>query len=199
MNAEAQETPPRKLTAKQQAFVNEYIVDLNATQAAIRAGYSQDTAGSIATENLSKPAIAAAIQEALDLRAERTRITADRVLVEVAKLGFSNIKNLFTEGGQLRNLSTLPDEVAASIQSVEVVTKRVEGGEDHEVEYVHKIKMADKKASLELLGKHLKLFADRTELTGADGKDLVPVMNETEIARRIAFALQQGANAQEKP
>lgn len=194
---EAQETPPRKLTAKQQMFVNEYIVDLNATQAAIRAGYSQDTAQVIGSENLQKPLVAGAIQEALDLRSDRTRITADRVLVEVAKLGFSNIKSIFTESGQLRNLSSLPDEVAAAIQSVEVVTKRVEGGEDHEVEYVHKIKMADKKASLELLGKHLKLFADRTELTGADGKDLIPEMNETEIARRIAFALQQGANAQE--
>jgi phage terminase small subunit len=196
---EAQETSPKKLTAKQRAFVNEYIVDLHATNAALRAGYSSDSAYSIGSENLTKPEIADAIQEALDLRSERTRITADRVLVEVAKLGFSNIKSIFTEGGQLRNLNSLPDEVAAAIQSVEVVTKRVEGGEDHEVEYVHKIKMADKKASLELLGKHLKLFADRTELTGADGKDLIPEMSDTEIARTLAFLLAKGANAQEKP
>jgi phage terminase small subunit len=182
-----------KLTAKQQAFVNEYIIDLNATQSAIRAGYSQDTAQVIGSENLAKPLVAEAIQAALDLRSERTRITADRVLVEVAKLGFSNIKNLFTEGGQLRNLSTLSDEVAASIQSVEVVTKRVEGSEDHEVEYVHKIKMADKKASLELLGKHLKLFADRTEVTGADGKDLIPETPLIDVARKIAFLLTAGA------
>lgn len=198
MSVEAQETSPKRLTAKQQAFVNEYIVDLNATQAAIRAGYSQDTAQVIGSENLSKPLVSDAIQVALDLRSDRTRITADRVLVEVAKLGFSNIKNLFTEGGQLRNLSTLPDDIAASIQSVEVVTKRVDGGEDNEVEYVHKIKMADKKASLELLGKHLKLFADRTELTGADGKDLIPATSDVEVARTLAFLLAKGANAQEK-
>ena len=190
---------PSRLTAKQQAFVNEYIVDLNGTQAAIRAGYSEDTAGAIGSENLQKPDIAEAIQVALDLRAERTRITADRVLVEVAKLGFSNVKDLFTEGGQLKNLSTLPDEVAAAIQSVEVVTKRVEGGEDHEVEYVHKIKMADKKSSLELLGKHLKLFADRTEHTGADGKDLIPAETPlTEVARRLAFLLTAGAKDTEQ-
>ena len=197
MSIEAQETSPRKLTAKQQTFINEYIVDLNGTQAAIRAGYSEDTAKVIASENLTKPDIAEAIQVALDMRSDRTRITADRVLVEVAKLGFSNIKNLFTEGGQLRNLSTLPDDVAASIQSIEVVTKRVDGGDDNEVEYVHKIKMADKKASLELLGKHLKLFADRTELTGADGKDLIPDLSDTEVARTLAFLLAKGANAQE--
>lgn len=199
MDSGAQETSPKRLTAKQQAFVNEYIIDLNATQAAIRAGYSEDTAGAIGHENLNKPEISDAVQVGMDLRADRTRITADRVLVEVAKLGFSNIKNLFTEGGRLRNLNTLPDEVAASIQSVEVVTKRVEGGEDHEVEYVHKIKMADKKASLELLGKHLKLFADRTELTGADGKDLIPATSDIEVARTLAFLLAKGANAQEKP
>lgn len=188
-----------KLTAKQQAFVNEYIVDLNATQAAIRAGYSEDTAGKIGSENLQKPDVADAIQVALDLRSERTRITADRVLVEVAKLGFSNIKDLFTEGGQLKNLSSLPDEISAAVQSVEVVTKRVEGGKDHEVEYVHKIKMADKKASLELLGKHLKLFADRTEVTGADGKDLIPESPPiTEIARRLAFLLTAGAKETEQ-
>lgn len=195
MNEEAQETGAkvRKLTAKQQTFVNEYIVDLNATQAAIRAGYSEETASSIGSENLGKPEISDAIQVALDLRADRTRITADRVLVEVAKLGFANIKDIFTSGGQLKNLSALPDEVAAAIQSVEVVTRRVAGGEDNEVEYVHKIKMADKKASLELLGKHLKLFADRTEVTGADGAPLITEVNETELARRIAFALQSGA------
>lgn len=198
MSTEAQETSPKKLTAKQQAFVNEYIVDLNATQAAIRAGYSEDTAYSIASENLTKPEIAGAIQVAMELRADRTRITADRVLVEVAKLGFSNIKDIFTATGQLKNLSALPDEVTAAIQSVEVVTKRVDGGEDHEVEYVHKIKMADKKASLELLGKHLKLFADRTELTGADGKDLIPEMSDTEVARTLAFLLAKGANVQEQ-
>lgn len=183
-----------KLTAKQRSFVNEYIVDLNATQAAIRAGYSEDTAGAIGHENLNKPEIADALQEALDLRAERTRITADRVLVEVAKLGFANIKDIFTATGQLKNLSTLPDEVAAAIQSVEVVTRRSQGGEDHEVEYVHKIKMADKKSSLELLGKHLKLFADRTEITGADGKDLIPESPPIEeVARRLAFLLTAGA------
>jgi phage terminase small subunit len=186
-----------KLTAKQQAFVNEYTVDLNATQAAIRAGYSEDTAQVIGSENLSKPLVSEAIQVALDLRAERTRITADRVLVEVAKLGFSNIKDIFTESGQLKNLSSIPDELAAAIQSVEVVTRKVSGSEANEVEYVHKIKMADKKASLELLGKHLKLFADRTEITGADGKDLIPETPLTEVARRLAFLLTAGAKSQE--
>ena len=68
------------LTAKQQRFVEEYLVDLNATQAAIRAGYSEETAGSIGHENLMKPEIAAAIVAAQAERSNRTAITADKVL-----------------------------------------------------------------------------------------------------------------------
>ncbi|MNM44922.1 Terminase small subunit [compost metagenome] len=68
------------LTAKQKLFVQEYLIDLNATQAAIRAGYSERTARKIGQENLTKPDIQAAIQEAQNQRAERTEITADMVL-----------------------------------------------------------------------------------------------------------------------
>jgi len=168
--SEVAEATPKKLTAKQRAFINEYVIDLNGTQAAIRAGYSADTAQAIASENLSKPFIADAIQEALDLRAERTRITADRVLVESAKLGFSNIRNLFTDGGQLKSVASMTEDEAAGIQSIEVVTKRMPGGEPEDVEYVSKIRLVDKKASLELLGKHLRLFSDKIEVTGKDGK-----------------------------
>ena len=79
------------LTAKQQRFVEEYLIDLNATQAAIRAGYSEKTAYSIGEENLRKPEISFEIQKAMDRRSKRTEITADRVLQEYAKIGFSNI------------------------------------------------------------------------------------------------------------
>jgi phage terminase small subunit len=69
-----------ELTRKQQAFVNEYLVDLNATKAAERAGYSAKTAYSIGQENLKKPAIAQAVESAMEERAERTQITQDYVL-----------------------------------------------------------------------------------------------------------------------
>jgi len=154
------------MTPKQQRFIEEYLVDLNATQAAIRAGYSPDTAYSIGNENLSKPELAAAIQIAMDLRSARTQITADRVLVEIAKLGFADIRKIFTDSDQLRGVSSLPDDIAAAVQSVEIVTKPgadVDEEGNREIEYVHKIKLADKRGSLELLGRHLKLFTDKVE------------------------------------
>lgn len=76
------------LTPKQKLFVDEYLVDLNATQAAIRAGYSEKTAYSIGNENLMKPEIAKAIQNAQQKRQERTEITQDRVVQEIADNAF---------------------------------------------------------------------------------------------------------------
>lgn len=193
MSNEAQETPPKRLTPKQALFVQEYLVDLNATQAAIRAGYSEDTAHAIGYENLNKPELSTAIQKALDLRAERTGITADKVLVELSKLGFADVRQIFSTDGKLKNIHDLPDDIAASVQSVEVVTRPAQDEDGNRtVEYVHKIKLADKKGPLELLGKHLSVFVDRVEHTGKDGgpietKDATPL----ETARRIAFILEK--------
>ncbi|WP_202758258.1 terminase small subunit [Delftia acidovorans] len=86
--------PQLGLTEKQQRFVDEYLVDLNATQAAIRAGYSADTAGSIGHENLQKPEIALAIAEARKAQQERTQITADRVVMELGLIAFADAREL---------------------------------------------------------------------------------------------------------
>ncbi|WP_082017872.1 terminase small subunit [Leisingera sp. ANG-Vp] len=86
------------LTAKQERFVAEYLIDLNATQAAIRAGYSAKTAHSVGHENLRKPEIAKAIQEAQAKRSEKTGITQERVLQELARIGFADIRKVVAWG-----------------------------------------------------------------------------------------------------
>lgn len=86
--------PQLGLNPKQQRFVDEYLVDLNATQAAIRAGYSVDTAGSIGHENLKKPEIQLAIAEARKQQQERTGITADRVLLEIVHVALADAREL---------------------------------------------------------------------------------------------------------
>lgn len=175
--SEAQETSPIRWTAKQQRFVDEYLVDLNATQAAIRAGYSEDTAYSIGSENLSKPEIATAIQVAMDQRAQRTKITSDYVLSTV-----------YAVVERCKQATPVLDRLGRP------VLVETESG-DLAPAYVFDAKSALKGA--EMLGKHLKLFADRTELTGADGKDLIPEATDTEIARRMAFILAKGMRAVE--
>jgi phage terminase small subunit len=86
-----------KLTEKQKAFVEEYLVDLNATQAAIRAGYSQKTARKIGNENLTKPDIQQAIAEAKKERSERTKVNADWLLKRLADEAEADLADLYKD------------------------------------------------------------------------------------------------------
>lgn len=168
-----------KLTRKQQKFVDEYLVDLNGTQAAIRAGYSTDTACAIASENLRKPYIAAAIDAAM---AARPGITRTRIVHELALIGFANMLDYVTpqgDGTAYVDLSKLTRDQAAAIGEI-VTEEYVEGrGDDsREVKRV-KFKLSDKQGALEKLGKALGMFRERHEHTGKDGVPLVPVLNVT--------------------
>lgn len=142
-----------KLTPKQERFVQEYLVDLNATAAAIRAGYSKKTANRIASENLSKPDIQAAIQEAIQNRQKRTEVTQDMVIQELAKLGFFDIRKLFDEDGKPLDISKLDGDTAAALVGLDV--QDISDNDGNYIGFLKKYKMADKIRALELLGKHL--------------------------------------------
>ena len=143
------------MTKKQMRFVEEYLIDLNATQAAIRAGYSPHTAKDIGCENLAKPNIAAAISQAMAERSRRTGINQDRVLRELARIGFAKITDVVDpETAKIRPDAS--DDDLACIQSIKI--KPGEFGTEREV------KLYDKKAALIEIGKHLGLFKDRLEL-----------------------------------
>jgi len=149
------------LTAKQQRFVQEYLVDLNATQAAIRAGYSKKTAGQIGDENLKKPQIAEALAVAQAARAERTGITADAVLQELAKIGFANMQDYMRvgpDGDPYLDFSNVTRDQAAALSEITVEDFKDGRGEDvRDVRRV-KFKLADKKGALVDLARHLGLF-----------------------------------------
>lgn len=154
------------LTKKQQTFVDEYLVDLNATQAAIRTGYSSKTANRIATELLSKPVIQAEIEESVKKRSARTEITQDRVLLEIARLAFNDPRKVFDKNNALLPIHEWPDDVAAAISSIKVLEYKVDGevvGETKEV------KFWDKGKQLELAGKHLRMLTEKIEHTGKNG------------------------------
>ena len=145
----------RPLTAKQQAFVAEYLCDLNTTQAAIRAGYSAKTARAIGCENLTKPRIQAAIQKAMAVRSKRTEITADRVLKEYARIGLGDLREVVTwEGSKvtIKDSAELTDDAAAAIGEVSQKTT----GE-------LTVKLHSKTTALDAMAKHLGMFVDRHE------------------------------------
>lgn len=159
-----------EMTPKQAAFVREYLVDLNATQAAVRAGYSERTAGRIGAENLQKPVISEALRRGMLERSERTEITQDRVVEELARIGFADFQRAVTPDGALRPIREWGDLVAA-IASVEVVTRALpsETGEAA-IEHVHKVRLWDKMSALDKLGRHLGMWKPRG--AGADVMDL---------------------------
>lgn len=146
------------LTKKQKIFCEEYLIDLNATQAAIRAGYSVASAGSIGSENLEKPEIRARIDEALAERSKRTGINADRVLREIARIAFVNAADVINFDSATIAEGASEDDTAA-ISSVKVKTIPTSDGEGVERE----IRLADKLKALELCGKHLGMFKDNPE------------------------------------
>lgn len=147
------------MTKKQKIFCEEYLIDLNATQAAIRAGYSSDTAKEIGCENLTKPNIRTYIDKAMAERSKRTGVNSDRVVMELAKIAFVNATDVIDTKTATVKETALPEDTAA-IQSVKVKTFGEDGLE-------REIKMADKMKALELLGKHLGMFKDKIELSGS--------------------------------
>lgn len=150
------------LSPKQRRFVDEYLVDLNATQAAIRAGYSAKTAKQQGARLLTNADIAAAVQRGMDKRSERTQVTADKVIRELARLGFSDMRKLMEwgpDGVKLRESDDLDDDDALAVAEV-VETTTKDGGSI-------KLKVHDKQAALVNLGRHLGLFVDKQEHSGA--------------------------------
>lgn len=180
------------LTNKQQRFVDEYLLDLNAAAAAVRAGYGAKNADVVGSQNLAKPNVAAAIRERMADRRQRTEITQDRVLEELAHIAFARagdvmewgettvlrteadgeVRESVYHGLKVRKSADLPPEVMAAVAEVS------EGKNGLQV------KLHGKVQALTLLGKHLGMFVDRAEISGRDGAPIV--ISDAERAAKIA-------------
>lgn len=172
----------KKLTDKQEKFCQEYLIDLNATQSAIRAGYSNSTARSQGAENLTKPDIQARISELNKSRLEATGISQKRVLEEYAKIAFFDIREVFDVDGGLINVKQLDNQNAGAIASIK---SSEEWGEDEEgnkciTGTVKEVKVFDKIRALQDLGKHLGLF-EKDNSQKVDVPKQVIVINGKEI------------------
>ncbi len=205
-----------KLRDKRQRFVDEYLADLNATQAALRAGYSARTAKQQGSRLLSNVDVASAIAAGQSRRSERTGVRQDQVLAELTKLGFANMADYMRagpDGDPYLDFSALTRDQAAALQEVTVETFTVAGEEvvetleeqpqggalkrtaGREVRRV-KFRLADKRAALVDIGRHLGMFKDRLELSGSVNTGL-----DSEVADDIAriFGLQAPAGAAAEP
>lgn len=148
-----------KLTDRQKVFCEEYLIDLNATQAAIRAGYSPATANRIGSRLLTNVVIRARVEKAMAERSKRTGINADRVLRELARIAFVNAADVI-DFQTATIVSGASEDDTAAIASFRVKTIPTTDGEGIERE----IRLFDKLKALELLGKHLGLFNNDPEV-----------------------------------
>lgn len=186
----------RTLTPKQERFVEEYLVDLNATQAAIRAGYAERTARAIGSENLTKPAIADAIQVLRVRLSKKLEITQGRVLQELARIAFADVRNLFVwdaEKACYVPSTDLTDDEAAAISEIQAETVRYtrEDGET-ETKIKLKLKTYDKKGALDSIAKHLGMFIEKHEVTGPNGGPIeIQELTDAELVSRARIQAQR--------
>jgi phage terminase small subunit len=155
------------VTLRQQRFVAEYLIDLNATQAAIRAGYSKRNADQIGPRLVGKSRVTAAIKEAQVAQLARINLTADRALLELERVAFSDIRRFFTDSGELRPLDDLTADEGAVVASVDVAKS------EDTPDTIHKLKLWDKLKALEMLAKHFGLLNPKD---GHHGKTEIVVM-----------------------
>lgn len=181
----------RPLTPKQQRFVDEYLIDLNATQAAIRAGYSEKTAEQQGYQLLQIPSVSAAIAAASQRVAKSTGLTTERVLQEAMRLAFFDMRKLVHPDGRPKALNELDDDTAAALQGLEVA---VVGNAEVGVGQVLKYKIADKNSAIERLFKHLGLF-DKDNRQRNPGESLNDFLNSLSARGSRLPASRGGAKA----
>ena len=146
------------LTVKQRMFVEEYLIDLNATQAAIRAGYSAKTADQQGSRMLANVKVQQAIAERMAERSKRTGVNQDRVVLELAKIAFVRMTDVVDSNGRIRS-DAAPDDLSC-IESIKYKESDNEYGGSVERE----VKISSKLKALELLGKHLGMWNDKLDV-----------------------------------
>ncbi len=170
---EAAKRPVRTaLNPKHQRFVDEYIKDLNATQAAARAGYSAKTANEQGARLLANVSVQAAIQERIKERGERTKIDADYVLRRLAEIDQMDVLDILRDDMSLKPVSEWPKVWRQYLSGFDLAEMFEGAGEDRAmVGIIKKLKWPDKVRNLELLGKHVDVnaFREKVEVTGKNG------------------------------
>jgi phage terminase small subunit len=173
------------ITPKKQRFVDEYLVDLNATQAAIRAGYSAKTAHSQGPRLLDDVGVKELIADAMAKRSEATKITAERVLQELGRVAFFDPRRMLNADGSPKPINELDDDTAAVLAGMDIAEEFAGAGENrHFVGYTRKVRMADKVAALNLAMRHLGMLTDKLE-----------VKDTTTRADRLRLARERKAKA----
>jgi phage terminase small subunit len=155
------------LTRKQQIFIAEYLKDSNGTRAALAAGYSKNGAESTASTLLRNPKVSEVLSKKTASILEKLGLSAEKVLKELMKLAFLDARKFYNDDGSLKLIPELDDDTAAALAGMEIeeAYEHFGKGQAKATGIIKKIKFADKGQNLERLGRHLKLFTDKLEVT----------------------------------
>ena len=156
-----------ELNQRQELFCREYIKDLNGTQAAIRAGYSEKTANRIASELLTKPDVQARVSELQSVRVEEVRIDANYVLKRLIEIDEMDVADILDDGGDFMPIRKWPKTWRTTLSGLDIAI--INSGDTESI--IKKIKWPDKVKNLELLGKHIGVgaFTEKVDHTSSDG------------------------------
>lgn len=174
------------MTPKQEAFVREYLIDLNATQAAIRAGYSEHTANEQGARLLANASVRSLINEAQQERAERTKVSADWVLTRLHGEATADLADLYDEHGGLKPVHDWPMIWRTGlVAGIETVQERDGSDAEGNPQYctVRKVKLSDRVRLLELIGKHIGVQAFKEKLEVEDVTDRAEIMRRKRAER----------------
>ena len=151
----------RELEPKQKKFCEEYLIDLNGARAykTVYGDVSDETARASAARLLVKDNVKSYIEPKAKKNTDKAQLSAERVLEEMGRIAFSDVRKLFDEAGNLLSISDLPDEIAACIDTIEF---------DEKTGKLKKYKLNSKVKGLEMLGRYFKLFIDQIEHSGPD-------------------------------
>ncbi len=181
------------LTPKQERFIEEYLIDLNATQAAIRAGYSKKTAKSVGSENLTKPDIALALDLAKEERSKKAKIGALWVLERLFREVNADLADLYDEDGGLKPITEWPLVWRQGlVQGLDIDEIHRDG--DIKVR-TSKVRLSDRIKRIELIGKHVNIqaFAERKDPDIGREPLKAEEVPRQEVARMIAFIFAEAA------
>lgn len=182
------------LNPKQRQFADEYLANGGNAYKAYVAVYGEKNTRAAVDVAASKLLKSAKIQSYLSQKrnelSNKTLITAERVLREIAKLAFFNPKDFFNSDGSMKQINEIDDDTAAAITGLYVaeIFDGEQGAQRHAIGLSKKVKFADKRGPLQDLGKHLGLFVDRKEITGPDGKPI-----DQNVALNIVFVDAEGS------
>ena len=177
------------MTDAQKRFCDEYLIDLNATRA-YKVAYSRCKKDETANVNGSKLLRNTKVQEYISRKQKqiekRTEVTQDRVIKELAKIAFLDIRKLYTDNGQLKNVADLDSDTAGAISSLETLEEYDGYGDDREkIGDTQKVKLLDKTKALELLGRHLGIFNDKLDVNVKEKEEkknaISDILNQMQI------------------